>query len=102
MKIGLIGYQGSGKSTLFHWLTGVAPDPALSHSSQSAMAPIPDPRIAQRCKVYNPKKVTQASIEIVDTPGLSRKHEGNATKLGTLREAGCVVFVVSAFGDTDP
>jgi ribosome-binding ATPase YchF (GTP1/OBG family) len=102
MKIGLIGYQGSGKSTLFHWLTGVAPDPALSHTGQSAMAPIPDPRIAELCKIYNPKKITQAAIEVVDTPGLNRKHEGNAAKLGTLREAGCIVFVVSAFGDTDP
>ena len=45
MKIGLVGYQGSGKSTLFHWLTGVAPDPALAHTGQSAMAPIPDPRV---------------------------------------------------------
>ncbi len=44
MKIGLVGYQGSGKSTLFHWLTGVAPDPALAHTGQSAMAPIPDAR----------------------------------------------------------
>jgi ribosome-binding ATPase YchF (GTP1/OBG family) len=102
MKIGLIGYQGSGKSTLFHWLTGVAPDPALSHTGQSAMAPIPDPRIAELCKIYNPKKVTQAAIEIVDTPGLSRKHEGNAAKLGTLREADCIIFVVGAFGGGDP
>lgn len=56
MKIGLVGYQGSGKSTLFHWLTGVAPDPALSHTGQSAMAPIPDPRMAQLCKIYSPKR----------------------------------------------
>jgi ribosome-binding ATPase YchF (GTP1/OBG family) len=96
MKIGIVGYQRSGKSTLFHWLTGHAPDPSLSHTGQSAMAPIPDPRIVQLCKIYNPKKVTQAAIEIVDTPGLNRKHEGNAAKLGTLREAGCIVFVVSA------
>lgn len=102
MKIGLIGYQGSGKSTLFHWLTGVVPDPALSHTGQSAMAPIPDPRIAQLCKIYNPKKVTHASIELVDTPGLSRTHEGNAARMGMIREAGCLVFVVAAFDGTDP
>ena len=102
MKIGLVGYQGSGKSTLFHWLTGVAPDPALAHSGQSAMGPIPDPRIKQLCKVYNPKKVTIASLELVDTPGLSRAHEGNAARLAMIREAGCLVFVVAAFGPTDP
>ncbi len=102
MKIGLVGYQGSGKSTLFHWLTGVAPDPALAHSGQSAMAPIPDPRIEQLCNIYHPKKVTQAAIELVDTPGLSRTHEGNAARLAMIREAGCLVFVVAAFDGTDP
>ena len=102
MKIGLVGYQGSGKSTLFHWLTGVAPDPALAHIGQSAMAPIPDPRIAQLCKIYSPKKVTLAALELVDTPGLSRTHEGNAARLAMIREAGCLVFVVAAFDATDP
>ena len=26
MKVGLVGYTGSGKSTVFTWLTGVTPD----------------------------------------------------------------------------
>lgn len=102
MKIGLVGYQGSGKSTLFHWLTGVAPDPALLHTGQSGMAPIPDPRLQQLADLYHSKKITIAAIEIVDTPGLSRKHEGNATRMAMIREADCLVFVVAAFGNTDP
>jgi ribosome-binding ATPase YchF (GTP1/OBG family) len=102
MKIGLVGYQGSGKSTLFHWLTGVAPDPAMAHTGQSAMAPIPDVRFEPLCKIYHPKKVTHASIELVDTPGLSRTHEGNAARMGMIREAGCLVFVVAAFDGGDP
>ncbi len=102
MKIGLVGYQGSGKSTLFHWLTGVAPDPATAHTGQSAMAPIPDERFEPLVKIYHPKKVTHASIELVNTPGLSRAHEGNATRMAMIREAGCLVFVVAAFDDTNP
>jgi len=102
MKIGLVGYQGSGKSTLFHWLTGTAPDPALSHTGQSAMVPIPDERFKPLCEIYHPKKVTHAAIELVDTPGLSRTHEGNAARLGMIREAGCLVIVVAAFDDSDP
>lgn len=102
MKIGIVGYQGSGKSTLFHWLTGVAPDPALAHASQSAMAPIPDDRIEKQCEIYHPKKVTRASLEIVDTPGLSRTHEGNAARLALIREAGCLLLTVAAYGGADP
>lgn len=100
MKIGLIGYQGSGKSTLFEWLTGVTPDPALAHSSQQAMAAVPDERVQPLCDVYHPKKITLASLELVDTAGLSRSHEGNAARLAQIREAGCLVLVVGAYDRT--
>lgn len=102
IKVGLVGYQGSGKSTLFEWLTQTPADPSLSHASQSAMATVVEPRIGQLCEIYKPKKVTQASLEIVDTPGLARDHEGSAQKLSVIREAGCLCFVVTAFGGQDP
>ncbi len=102
MKIGVVGYQGSGKSSFFEWITGAKADPALSHTTQAAMAAVPDARVAQLCNIYRPKKITQASLEIVDTPGLNRTHEGNAAKLAAIREAGCLAIVVAAFGGNDP
>jgi ribosome-binding ATPase len=97
MKIGIVGYQGSGKSSLFEWLTGIKADPALAHLSQSAMAAVPEPRVEGLCAVYKPKKITLASLELVDTAGLSRTHEGNAARLGQIREAGALVLVTGAF-----
>lgn len=101
MKIGIVGYQGSGKSSLFEWVTGEAADPALSHLMQAAMATVPESRVEQLCEIYKPKKVTLAALEVVDTPGLSRSHEGNAAKLAAIREAGCLVVVVGAFNGVD-
>ncbi len=101
MKIGIVGYQGSGKSTLFEWLTGVAPDLAQAHVGQSAMAPLPEPHVEPLCQLYKPKKITLASLELVDTPGLNRKHEGNAARLAVIREAGCLVIVAAAYDGGD-
>ncbi|MDO5554864.1 MAG: DUF933 domain-containing protein [Planctomycetia bacterium] len=101
MKIGLVGYKGSGKSTLFTWLTGEQADISLSHASQSAMAVIPEPRLNDLAVLYKPKKITQASMEIVDTPGLSRDQQGNVAKLGYLREADYLVCVVPVFEGSD-
>jgi hypothetical protein len=97
MKIGLVGYQRSGKSLLFEWLTGVAADLALAHAGQSAMATVADERIEPLRAIYRPKKVTPAALELVDIPGLSRTHEGNAARLSLIREAGCLVLVVAAY-----
>jgi ribosome-binding ATPase len=102
MKIGIVGYQSSGKSMFFEWLTGTPADPAQAHTTQSAMATVPEPRVAALCEIYHPKKITLAALEVVDTPGLSRAHEGNAAKLASLREAGCLAIVVAAFGNNDP
>lgn len=102
MKIGLVGYQGSGKSTLFEWLTGVKPDPSQAHVGQGAMAAVPDARVEQLSAIYHPKKITLASLELVDTPGLNRTHEGNAQKLALIRDTGCLVVVLAAFDGSKP
>ena len=101
MKIGIVGYKGSGKSTLFEWLTGVKADPSLAHGMQSAMAAVPEPRVAALCEIYKPKKVVYASIEIVDTPGLARDQEGNPSRLAQLREVDCLLCVVPVFEGSD-
>ena len=87
---------------LFHWLTGIAPDPAQSHSLQSATATIPEERFEALAKIYNPKKITYAGLEIVDTPGLARDQQGNPARLAQLREADALVWVIPVFEGSEP
>ena len=70
MKVGIVGYSGSGKSTVFQWLTGVKPDPAKSQQGQSGMARIPDARLDWLSAQFRPKKTTPTTLEFVATPRL--------------------------------
>ncbi|GAB4156550.1 MAG: redox-regulated ATPase YchF [Planctomycetaceae bacterium] len=104
MKIGLVGYQGGGKSTVFELLTGQKPDLAKVQTGQSGIAIVPDERFDKLVEHYNPKKIVPAKIELLDTPGLNRtQQEGNAQRLGIIREAAALVQVIGLFaGNADP
>ncbi|MFQ5733262.1 MAG: DUF933 domain-containing protein [Planctomycetaceae bacterium] len=102
MKIGLVGYQGGGKSTVFELLTGQTPDPAKVQSGQVGVAVVPDERFDKLVAIHNPKKIVPAKIELFDTPGLDRvQQDANAQRLGVIREAAALVHVVGAFAGGD-
>ena len=98
MKVGLVGYQGSGKSAVFELLTGSAPDLSKSQTGQAGIAIVPDERFDRLVEHYQPKKVVPARIEMFDTPGLDRdRPENNAQRLGVIREAHLLVQVIGEF-----
>jgi ribosome-binding ATPase len=103
MRIGIVGYQGSGKSTVFELLTGDKPDIGKAHTGQLGTAIVPDDRFDRLVELFKPKKESPAKIELFDTPGLSRSEQaGNAKRLGIIREADALVHVVGAFTGSDP
>jgi ribosome-binding ATPase YchF (GTP1/OBG family) len=103
MKIGIVGFSGSGKSTVFQWLTGVKPDPAASQRGQIGIAKIPDDRLNWLSAHFRPKKTTPATLEFVDTPGLlPTERRDNPRRLGILREAsGGLLVVLNGFSATN-
>lgn len=102
MKMGLVGYSGSGKSTVFQWLTGEKPDPAKVQQGQTAMADVPDERLAKIAAAIKPKKTTYTKVAVLDTPGLmTDERKDNARRLGILRESNGVVIVLDGFSRTD-
>src|SRR5205823_10115835 len=103
MKVGIAGFAGSGKSTVFQWLTGVKPDPAASQRGQIGMARVPDERLDWLSAQFRPKKTTPATIEFLDTPGLlATERRDNPRRLGILRDAGGLLVVLGGSGGGEP
>ena len=102
MKVGIVGFAGSGKSTVFLWLTGVKPDPAALQRGQIGMAKLPDERLAWLSAQFKPKKTTPAVIEFLDTPGLlATERRDNPRRLSILREADGLLIVLNGFAGGD-
>jgi ribosome-binding ATPase YchF (GTP1/OBG family) len=102
MKVGIAGFAGSGKSTVFQWLTGAKPDPAKSQHGQVGVAKIPDERLTWLSQLFRPKKTTPATLEFLDTPGLlPTERRDNPRRLGIMRDAGGLLVVLSGFSGED-
>jgi ribosome-binding ATPase YchF (GTP1/OBG family) len=102
MKMGLVGFAGSGKSTVFEWLTGEKPDPSKIQQGQTAMADVPDERLAKIASIIKPKKTTYTKVAVLDTPGLmTDDRKDNPRRLNVLRESNGIVIVLDGFTKSD-
>ena len=112
MKLGIIGLEQSGKTTVFNALTGANKEVGSFGKIEAniAMVKVPDERINWLSKLYNPKKTVYADIEFVDIPG-GINDSSDPKIVASSRETDALVFVIRAFdnpkvpnphGDIDP
>jgi ribosome-binding ATPase len=105
MKVGIAGFAGSGKSTVFQWLTSVKPDPSKVQTGQTGHARIADARLDWLFQHYKPKKnePVYAAIDFLDTPGLlPDERRDNPRRLSIMREAGGLLVVLNGFSANRP
>lgn len=104
MKIGIVGFAGSGKTTVFNALTGLAAETGFGGRDKAnvGVIKVPDQRVDKLGELYNPKKKTYAEISFVDVAG--PEHETGESEKGLdqklvqhMREVDALVHVVRAF-----
>jgi GTP-binding protein YchF len=110
MKIGLVGFAGSGKTTVFNTLTGLHVPVGYGGELRLGTVKVPDERIDVLSKIYAPKKTTYAEIVFCDVPGEhGAERRGLSRKaLQQIRDQDVLCLVLRAFpnpaleGDPDP
>jgi GTP-binding protein YchF len=99
MKIGLTGLPGTGKSTVFGALTGLAVETGYAGKSGKAsvgVVKVPDPRVEALAALYTPKKVIFAETTFTDLGGGGGEGLSRAT-LNEMRDVDALCQVLRGF-----
>ena len=98
LRVGLIGLPATGKTTLFNLLTRADPGAAGRlgrNEARIGTAAVPDERLAQLTRLFEPQREVAAAVTFADVAGAATPR--SLVDVGAYREADALLHVVRAF-----
>jgi ribosome-binding ATPase len=104
MKTAIIGLPMVGKTSLFTILTGVHEATRVgSMEARVGVTKVPDGRLDDLAKIFEPPKITHATVEYLDFPAISKEALRDPSYLASLRVVDALAHVLRVFeSDTVP
>lgn len=100
MKTAIIGLPMVGKTSLFTILTGVHEATRVGQmEARMGMTRVPDERLEALATIFEPPKVTYATVEYLDFPAISKEALQQPSYLGGLRTVDALAHVLRVFQD---
>ena len=103
MKVGLVGFTRSGKTTIFNALTGMSAEVGgfeKKREAAIAVVKVPDARIDALAEIVHPERNKYAEMTFLDFPPPEERKTGLETEaLVQMRECEALALVVRAFDD---
>ena len=100
MRTAIIGLPMVGKTSLFQILTGATRDTHIgSTAARTGVAKVPDARLDELARLFEPPKVTHAAVEYVDMPSVSKESLRDPAYIASLRVVDAFAHVLRSFED---
>src|SRR5437016_1363316 len=100
MKTAIIGLPMVGKTSLFTILTGVHQETRIGSTAvRAGVAKVPDARLDALAKLFEPPKISHASVEYLDVPAVSKESLRDPSYVASLRVVDAFAHVLRLFAD---
>ena len=98
MKTAIVGLPMVGKTSLFTILTGVHEAARVgSLEARVGVTKVPDARLDALAELFQPPKVTHATVEYLDFPAISKESLRDPSYLASLRVVDALAHVLRCF-----
>ena len=98
MKTAIVGLPMVGKTSLFTILTGVHESARVgSLEARVGITKVPDARLDALAKLFEPPKITHATVEYLDFPAISKEALRDPSYLASLRVVDALAHVLRVF-----